>query len=148
MIQGNRGADQNFCWYHLLYQRCTKEDVRGDQLVIARIKYDSASVNWCKYSKPWDVIFDHAGWGIVQHMVGNLPQGLPKETPVGTRQKDMPKNQSYRTVHVPLTNNYAHSELQAFHDDGTRPARVGELIKKEYRALIAQHGVIILIPSV
>src|SRR6185503_3270378 len=63
MIKGHRGADPVFLGEDLLFHRCTAEDVVGDRLNPARIKYDRTSCNWSKYSKPWDVIFDYPEHG-------------------------------------------------------------------------------------
>ena len=77
--------DDGFLPFHRLYHRCKKEDFEGDWVFGARMRYNNTSVNWSKYSKPWDVIFDHAGHGIVQFMVCQLPKELPKEPTPGAR---------------------------------------------------------------
>jgi hypothetical protein len=66
MIRNGRPADQNFKQWHELYYRFeSDEDIDGDRLLGPRI-YTSfdISVNWSKYSKPWDVIFDHLKAGV------------------------------------------------------------------------------------
>jgi len=143
LLRNGRAPDQAFRWHHLLYQRCTNEDVCDTQILSARIKYDAASSNWSKYAKPWDVIFDHPNHGIIQHAVVNLPQELPKNVPVKTK----PKLHSFRPVHVPEDLNYSHTEIQAFHGN-EKAKKIGELAKKEFRTLMAQCGVVLFRPTI
>jgi hypothetical protein len=128
-----------------LYHRCKREDFEGGDLIHARIKHDGASVNWSKYSKPWDVIFDNPGEGIIQYIVANLPKEIPKEFPKNT----IPKPQSFRPVHDPESQNYPHSEIWAFHGDVRTPAsKLGDRAKKEFRSIMARQAIVLLRPSI
>jgi hypothetical protein len=110
------------------------------------MKHDGASSNWSKYSKPWDVIFDFPGQGIIQYMVAALPKEIPK---IDVPKNTTPKLQTFRPVHDPEPNNYPHSEIRAFHgNDRTPAAKLGDRAKKEFRSKMARHAVIILKPTV
>jgi hypothetical protein len=144
-VQGQRGVDINFRWFQLLYQRCVLEDVEGERLLAARINYKEQSVNWSKYSKPWDVIFDDPGSGIVQFFVGGLPRDLPNVIPKGTK-SDL---YTFRPAHVPLPLVYPHCEIWTFKvNTRIQGKKLGELAKKEYRALMSERSFVICQPSV
>ena len=76
MLQRDRLPDQNFSKWHELYKRFGKEDFVEDRLIPARIPYRNSSVNWSKYSKPWDVIFEYPQMGFCRILVRNLPREL------------------------------------------------------------------------
>src|SRR6185437_9609885 len=76
MLRNGRPVDKKFGDKDWLYRRCIKEDIAGDVLLPPRIRVDRPSVNWSRYSKPWDVTFDHPKQGIVRFVVGLLPKQL------------------------------------------------------------------------
>jgi hypothetical protein len=144
MIRNGRVVDGAFRQSHRLYYRFKNEDVVGDRLLAARIPYFDASVNWSKYSKPWDVIFDHPDFGIALFVVRDLPKDLPKEKERGA------KTHAFVAVHVPEDFNYSHSEICTF-KDGSRVKRkdsVGETAKKEFRTIMSNRGLILHQPKV
>ena len=143
MIQGDRGIDKDFLGHHSLYHRCKLEDLAGDRMNPTRIRCDNASVNWSKYSKPWDVIFDYPGGGIVRFVVRDLPSELPTEPPQGA------KLRSFSPVHDPMPDNYAHSEIGTF-TEGTRVPNpnLSKTVRKEFQNIMSNRGLILLRPSV
>ena len=141
MIRGNRGEDHNFYWFHLLYYRFCAEDVAGGRLIPNRIKYDNTSVNWCKYSKPWDVIFDNPGFGMAQFLVALLPSGIPREIPAG-QQSDIHVS---KPKHDPLPENYAHTEIRTYDSLGNeRGNKLGRLARKEFQQILSDRAIILL----
>src|SRR5437763_15035010 len=81
MLQSGRGVDNNSRRTDWLYRRCVKEDIEGERCIPARISYDDTSVNWSKYSRPWDVIFDYPAQGVARWIVSDLPTDLPENPP-------------------------------------------------------------------
>jgi hypothetical protein len=145
MYQRGRNVDSGFRLWHRLYYRCIKEDVIGDRLLAARIPHCNTSVNWSKYSKPWDVIFDYPDHGIAQFFVRDLPKELPKEISAGTKAK----LHSFFPAHVPLELNYAHSEIWTFKEkQRIEKPKLPETVKKEFRAIMSDRSVILLRPKV
>jgi hypothetical protein len=143
MLQNGRADDNNFHSFHCLYCRCVQEDVSENRLLAARISYKDTSVNWSRYSKPWDVIFDYAGQGIAQFLVCGLPKELPTELPPG-RQPNPPKPHSFFLGHVPLPHNYAHCEVWTF-KQGVRvqSPKLPEAVKKEFRQIMSDRSVLL-----
>ncbi len=146
LIQGGRPVDNAFHFFHCLYYRCKREDISEGRLLPPRIRCPNTSVNWSKYSKPWDVIFDHPGWGIAQFIVCRLPKELPKEVPVGAT---APQQHSFYPGHVPLPENYPHSEIWTFRA-GVRAAnaKLPETVKKEFRQIMSDQSVILCDPDI
>jgi hypothetical protein len=144
MLRDERPADNRFRFYHCLYYRCNQEDVIGNRLLGARISYKNPSVNWSKYGKPWDVIFDFPDSGIAQFVVCALPKELPIEVQLGVK----PKPHSFFPAHVPELTNYAHSEIWTFKDGAhvENPRGLPETVKKEFRQIMSDRGVILRKP--
>jgi hypothetical protein len=144
MERRGRPVDNSFRDHHGLYYRCTKEDFEDDgRLNPSRIRCDNTSVNWSKYSKPWDVIFDHPGFGIVRFLVKELPKELPKQPPKGANVR------SFYPVHDPMDENYAHAEIGTF-DGQKRIANpnLGKIVKTEFRMIMRDRAMLILPPKV
>ncbi len=143
MFRCGRGVDSQFLPYHRLYHRCEAEDIAEDRLLPGRIKYQNTSVNWSKYSKAWDVIFDYEGWGIVQFLVKHLPRRLPIVPP-----DDKARLFAFAPVHDPEDDNYAHSEIGTF-VEGERLSepKLSSTAKKEFRAELSDRCVILWLPK-
>jgi len=144
MLRNGRGVDNDFRAHHWLYRRCVKEDVQGDQLLPARISYDDASVNWSKYSWPWDVIFDHPGQGVARWVVDDLPHDLPENPPPKTNVE----MHDFRPKHVPLDENYSHSEIQVYRSGQPLQRLSSNLVKKEYRTIMGERSLVLIQPQV
>jgi hypothetical protein len=151
LLQGNRLPDQRFSAGDHLYHRCNREDIIGDRLNGNRIKYGQVSVNWSRYSKPWDVVFDYEGWGIARFVVRELPFRLPKEVVQPKNPKTAPpKLYSFVPEHVPEARNYSHSEILIM-KDGIRQFEDVDLpktVKKEFRQIMADRSLVLHQPTV
>lgn len=145
MLKRQRGVDNNFKDWHQLYRRCQCEDLEGNRLIAARIPSSNISVNWSKYSEPWDVIFDHPRFGITRLLVRDLPKELPRQPPVGSPTKI----HSYVAEHYPEETNYAHSEIVA-HKEGRKVhgKSLSQTVKKEFRTIISDHSLLLLPPKI
>jgi hypothetical protein len=144
MLQDGRGADDNFKRKERLYRRCVNEDLEGERLLAARIPYKDASNNRSKYSRPWDVIFDHPTQGIIQIRVCDLPAALPQEKPKGT----VIELHDFRPEHIPLPENYAHSEIRTYRAGSPIARLTAELVKKEFRATMSDCSIILWRPKI
>jgi hypothetical protein len=146
MIRNGRPIDQNFRSFHLLYYRCKREDIEGNRLLAPKIKSFDISVNWSKYSKPWDVIFGEPAAGIALFVVCDVSCDLPRE--LSSEQREAKKIHSYRPTHEPYDDNYSHSEIAVFKDDKriTKSSGVGEIAKKEFRQIISDKCLIVRWP--
>jgi hypothetical protein len=153
MYRNGRPIDNKFKPTDHLYHRCRKDDVFEDRMLPDRIRSRDPSVNWSKYSKPWDVIFDHPGEGIVRFIVRDLPIELPKsppEPPKNPKKSIAPiKLHSFFPIHDPIEDNYSHSEIRTF-KDGARVTKgsLPELAKKEFRQIMSDRSFVILKPRI
>jgi hypothetical protein len=153
MIRRDRQIDNNFSPADHLYHRCVKEDVIDDRLIPSRIRYDDISVNWSRYSKPWDTIFDFPNEGIARFVVKHLPKELPKAlppAPKNARKQATPAAlHSFFPSHDPCDDNYAHCEIGTY-KNGVRQKRVNlsNTVKKEFRTIMSDNSLVILTPKV
>ena len=145
MLQNGRGIDSDVRKSHRLYYRFKAGDIVGTRLLPASIRCKGdLSVNWSKYSWPWDVIFDHPRDGIASFLVRDLPAELPKEQPDGVSVEIC----SFVPFHVPETDNYSHSELGIVRNGRRlKPKDPGEIIKKEFRTYMSDRGLILWYPA-
>jgi len=142
MLRRGRAVDNNFRFYHCLYSRCEKEDVLGNWLNPDRIRAENPSVNWSKFSKPWDAIFDYPLCGFAQHVVCALPGRLPETLP-----NKKAKFLFFRPQHKPEGENYSHSEICTFKEGAlVEKPSLGSIVKKEFRTEIAKRSVILRYP--
>lgn len=156
MLRRDRPKDYNFRFFHRLYYRCKKEDLLDDgTLNPARIKYQNTSVNWSKYGKPWDVIFDHRGEGVAQFLVCGLPKEIPKniansQTAVsGKPPKNLTKLHSFYPEHDPEDLNFPHCEIWTFRgNDRLVSADLSNVVKKEFRQIMSDRAVLIWQPTI
>lgn len=144
MRRNGRGIDNDFRPTDWLYRRCVKEDVEGDKLLPARIRYDDTSVNWSKYSWPWDVIFDYPGQGVARWSVGDLPRGLPENPPP----KQKIEMHDFKPEHAPLCDNYSHTEIRVDRA-GQRIERLSsEMVKKQFRTIMGDRSLVLIFPTI
>jgi hypothetical protein len=147
MIRNGRPVDQDFQRWHELYYRFeSEEDMDGDRLLGPRLyaSFD-ISVNWSKYSKPWDVIFDFPEAGIALFFVRHIWCDLPVDRSGTQREQDRPKPHQYRPWHEPEENNYSHSVIAVLKDNErvTKSASVGKIAKKEFKQIISDNSLIL-----
>jgi hypothetical protein len=149
MLRNGRAVDEAFKGRHHLYMRCTKEDVAHDRVIAARIKYDNPSVNWSKYSRPWDVIFDFPGYGIARFVVRYLPRELPKNPPgMPSKKQSQLKIQTFYPRHEPEQQNYSHCEIRTFQNGVVQSKpRISETVKKEFRQIMSDRSLVIQNPG-
>jgi len=149
MRQG-RSPDDDFKAEHPLYYRIESADeLDGNYLDPDKIRTAfNVSVNWSKYSKPWDVIFDNPPAGIGSVLVRQVSVDLPHDrTPDHAHQ--VVKPHLYRLRHDPFDENYSHSLIAVIKDGQpvTKSKQVGELAKREFRQLLSDKCVILLRPA-
>ena len=144
MLQRDREVDNNFSKWHKLYRRFDNEDYLEDRLIASRISYKNASVNWSKYSKPWDVIFDYPNWGYSQLSVRHLPSELPKEKIDANA-----KLHSFMPEHKPLSDNYSHTEIVTYKEKTklTGNFDLPSIVKKEFRTIVSDRSVVLAKPK-
>jgi hypothetical protein len=130
MMRNGRPINNNFEPQERLFFRLPPDiDIGPDDKPDAScIKYPDMSVNREKESEPDDVIFGFSGWGVAAFMVADVPPPLKSEGgPEFT----------YKVEHVPLENNYAHSEVRTYKDGvHSRKVKMPETVKKRYRTLL------------
>lgn len=144
MLRADRDVDHSFLPRHRLFIRCTTEDVADGRLIGSRVPYKNTSVNWSKYSKAWDVIFDYPGFGFAQFIVRRLPKQLPKELPDRNA-----RTFTFFPGHVPLENNFSHSEIWTFRDGQRFPeAELSKTAKKEFRTILSDHSLLLWEPDI
>jgi hypothetical protein len=153
MMRKGRLVDSCFCNFHRLYYRCQREDFENDRLIAARIPYKNPSVNWSKYSWPWDVVSGYPHWGIVLFFVAHLPKELPKNLPPASKKgagiQASVKLHSFYPGHVPLEENYAHCEIWTFKDGAkVQQPSLPALAKKEFRQIMSDRAFMVLRPKV
>jgi hypothetical protein len=143
MLRRGRPVDKAFEPEHLLYMRITDEDVVEGIVIPARIRAFDQSVNWSKYSWPWDVVFDHGGCGVSTVAISELPPPLPKILP-----DNKSKYHTFIPEHVPEDQNYSHSEIRAWKAGTklTKSSQIGEVAKKEYQNFMSAVLEIIIDP--
>jgi hypothetical protein len=141
MWQNGRPVDPHFEPTEALYYRCTPGHVinDGQSLSPAGIKFPNTSVNRGKYSEPEDVLISPVDKPIpgielmkiavfsVQDVTFSITLPLPA------------KSCDFKVEHVPLPDNYSHSEVRAYKDGKfEEKTSFGETVKKEYRARLAK----------
>ena len=143
MIQNGRGSDGAYRAWHLLYRRIGHEDFEGDRLLPARIKIQDLSVNWSKYSAPWDVVFDYPGNGVACISVGEVRKDLPLNPVAGA------KIHAFSPVHEPEELNYSHTEVAVFKENSrlARDTNLPPTVKKEFKTILSDRAVILVKPA-
>jgi hypothetical protein len=144
MIQGDRGVDHAFKLRHHLYYRCNEEDVVGDRLIGTRLRCEGVSVNWSKYSKPWDVIFDYPDHGIARFVVRSLPKELPQQQPSG---KPVDPH-SFLPHREPIKTNYSHSEIWPYRENIRLKRLSSKIVRKEFQTMMADRSLVLRGPNV
>lgn len=145
MYRQAREIDNNFKNWHQLYRRCQTEDLLENRLNPTRIRYTDVSVNWSKYSKPLDTIFDYPDQGIFSLFVYHLPKELPKYP----QSNSVSKLHSFVPEHCPEEKNYSHSQISTYKDKKkVKPKyKMPHLVKKEFKTLIYERSFLILPPK-
>jgi len=120
-----------------LFRRLHPDHFVGGVITDAFLPFPSFSVNREKYSHPQEVLREHPRYGIAAFAVGDIPERL-----------DADPGQIYRfgVEHVPLPDNYAHSEVHSFRDGAkAEPPRI---VRKKFRDLLRRQTVVLKEPSI
>ena len=127
---GDRAPDNQFGQDELLFVRCLSDQVDGEHLLPAGIKFPDWSTNRERYSEPQDVLLPNfERWGIAGFKVSAVPARL---------QTGESKEYTFAAIHEPVPDNYAHTEVRAFKDGAhDRDLKVPTLIKKEFRTRLS-----------
>jgi hypothetical protein len=138
MKRNGRAEDVVFEPTEKLFRRYKSEHFIGGRFSNMGLSFENApSVNREKYSQPSDVIFSETdefqNWGVLSFQAQYLPPLFPLEHP----------EYSFFAKHVPLEDNYGHSEVfcDCLPASGVfvvpRPA-----IRKLFRAILSQQIVV------
>jgi len=134
MYQRDRQVLPDFDAEEHLYLRYGREDFVDGQLAPAGIRFPKTSVNRGSLSQPEDVLFSengrYDGLGVVEFMVSDIP---PKIT-----QAQGPTYLFFMR-HVPLFDNYSHSEIWSGQGAQTGDCREpSKTVKLEFRIHLCQ----------
>ena len=134
MYRRKRPEDQNFRPSEDLYMRYkdrgfsipTQPAPSAAQIIRELIRPTDQSVIRSKYSQPEDVLFPgYFSWGILAFPVSDIPGSLFTGTGILIQ---------FKLTHVPLWNNYAHSEIRAFGGQShKRRDRLSNGVRREFR---------------
>ena len=138
MLRSGRPEVPTFAPDESLYYRCNKAEVNGDALLHSAIHIPCSSVNrgGGDFGPPDDVTVDYPGFGVARLFAGNMP------APVAVEGRKF----DFRVAHVPMDDNYAHSEIRAYRDGKYnknwryKPAQVVTLqvsLSKKARVIVA-----------
>ncbi|MCY3022907.1 MAG: hypothetical protein NTW87_28345 [Planctomycetota bacterium] len=139
MKRNGRPPDPQFDPEERLFMRFAH--LSGAHVDATEIRCPDQSVNRGKYSKQeWVLLPSWRDWGIACFQVRSVPQHLLGG---GTAQ-------SYFMVeHVPLDDNYSHSEIQAFADPvrQQRQKRTSPAVGLQFRTLLSQQTLVLQPPA-
>jgi hypothetical protein len=119
-----------------LFRRIHPDHFVGGVVTDAFLPFPSFSVNREKYSHPEDVLREHPHFGIAAFAVGDIPKTL---------QADSGQVYEFGVEHLPLPDNYAHSEVHSFLAGAKAlPPRI---VRKRFRDLLRQRTVVLKEPT-
>lgn len=134
MIRGDRPVLPDFDAAEVLYLRYFSDHFVHGQLSTAAIRFPKQSVNRELHSEPGDCLFSeqgiYNGLGVVGFQVTDVPARVPQ-----------PQGPAYIFFlkHVPLPDNYAHSEVWSDQEPGTGDYREpSKTVKLEFRVRLCQ----------
>ena len=138
MYQRGRPADHVFDPREELYRRIRSQDyVEGSGLYVP---FPVFSVNRQKYSEPGDVLFSFGPeWGAVSFVVSAIPSPLESE---GEDHVIC----SFEVMHVPMEDNYAHSEVHTLKGDIRNPKKIPDTVKKKFRQILGERCRLLRLP--
>lgn len=144
MRRNGRPEDQAFEASEKLFRRYNRAHYMNGQFSNTGFSFASPqSVNRQKYSEPSDVLFsetdEFANWGVLSFKVEDLPTSFPSENP----------RYSFSPRHVPMEDNYAHSEVWC---DSVPPrgayVKPSKPMKKLFRAVLSQRVVVEIVATI
>ncbi len=139
MKRQGRPIDPEFLPAEKLFRRYQRTHIVDGVFTGVGLSFDDApSVNRGKYSEAGDVLFseteEFAGWGALSWQVQQIPTSLP-EPPAQPRFTIDPQ-------HVPLEDNYAHSEIHSARVNTDAYCEPDKGIRKSLRATLGQRATI------
>ena len=136
MSRNGRAADQEFAAAERLFRRYVKAHYVDGQFTGIGLSLEHApSTNREKYSELVDVLFsvtdEYAGWGVLSMTVQDVTMTLPADV----------ARYSFSARHVPLEENYAHSEILCDRVEPTgQHVEPSPSVRKLYRTIIGQRA--------
>ena len=146
LLRAGRAIEPLFAPKERLYLRCRPEMIgENDHVLPASIRCNGQSCNRGKFSEPDDVLYpDWLDWGVAELFVKDIPAVPPVDC-----MDISPHKYEFAVEHIPLEENYSHSEIRAYKNglfcDKTEP---GKLIKKWFRAELSLKTRIIRKPKI
>jgi len=143
MRRRGRLEDQEFSATERLFRRYTRSHYINGQFSNTGFNFDRQSVNREKYSEPGDVLFDEAdlyeGCGVLSFRTQDLPISFPPEHP----------QLSFSPKHVPMEDNYAHSEVWCDKIPATGEyVTPSKSLRKLFRTILSQRVVIEIVATI
>jgi hypothetical protein len=140
MFRNGRPIDPNFLPDEELYIRFDRID--GKNVDPACIKAPVQSVNRSKYSRAeWVLLARYPqflDWGYGSFKVSDIPESITSEFNI---------THFYKVEHVPLEDNYSHSEVRAY-KNGELVRRKNDAIRLKYRVILSQKIIILRMPEI
>jgi hypothetical protein len=143
MRRNGRPVDHSFQSGEKLFRRYAADHLIDGQFSPVGLSFGTApSVNREKYSEPGDVLFDEANqyenWGVWSVTVGDLPTAFP----------EVNATFSFFPMHVPMEDNYAHSEIWSDRIPPTGTYTMpSKTVRKLFRAFLSQRIIIEIVAS-
>ena len=134
MIRGDRPVVPDFDETEVLYLRYFRDHFVDGQLSTAAIRFPKQSVNRGLHSEPEDCLFSeqgiYNGLGVVDFQIADVPASVSQtQGPAYI----------FFLKHVPLPDNYAHSEIWSDQVRGSRNYREpSKTVKLEFRVRLCQ----------
>ena len=134
MYQRDRQVLPDFEGGESLYLRYGCQDFLDGQLLSSAIRFPKTSVNRGSLSEPEDVLFDengmYKGLGVVEFKVSDLPPRVAQ---------DQGPAYSFFMKHVPVSNNYSHSEIWSDQESMTGQYKEpSKTVKTKFRIQLCQ----------
>jgi hypothetical protein len=143
MYANGRGVDPQFQQDELLYCRLVQDYPIGSHpegVSLSWPRLPEFSANRSKYSPPEYVLLpEWVHWGIVEFYCCDVPAPITSPGRVTF---------NWCVHHVPLEDNYAHSEVRTFRGTERYTGKLHELVKKGFRQAIAERMVVLKRSSV
>jgi hypothetical protein len=134
MYQRDRPVLPEFHENEALYLRYSRQSFIDGQLGVAAIRFPKSSVNRASLSEPEDALFsedgEYNGLGVVEFRASCIPDRI--------QQANGP-TYVFFMKHVPLSDNYSHSEIWSDHEPTAGMYKVpSKTVKLEFRIRLCQ----------
>lgn len=143
LLRGNRPLDPDFDEREVLFHRFNKLIDVDEHIYPSSIRFPDFSVNRSKYSEPYDILIPkYFDWGIFSFQVKDIPD--PISIP-----GDKLTLYQFNAEHVPLEENYSHSEVRTSKDGVyVKDMKIkNKIIKKTFRFKLSDKATIIKYPD-